>query len=302
MYGVDADVRTTAFSFTMDKIQRITSPANPLIRLVSAVVHTQRRAVKEGLFTVEGLRLAEMAAASDWRIRHTLVTERALAGARLHALVESLLARDIPTAFVTEEIFANLAETDSPQGILLLMERRKKQGVADLSQSGYEDEPPLYIALDRVQDPGNVGTILRTADAVGVTGVILLRGSADVYSGKVVRATMGSLFYVPFADHVHSSALIDFAQRTGLCLRAAACEAGAETHFAADFRRGSIIIFGNEANGVSEELLSAAQHIYIPMRGHAESLNVSTAATAVLYEALRQRRTPQKRGCCTKSF
>ena len=281
--------------FTMKKIQRITSPANPLIRLVSAVAHTQRRAVKEGLFTVEGLRLAEMAVASDWRIRHTLVTERAMNGERTRTLVDTLREQGCPIAHVSETIFSTLADTEHPQGVLMLMERRKAPDLSDLPQVGYEDEPPLYIALDRVQDPGNVGTILRTADAVGVTGVILLRGSADVYSGKVVRATMGSLFYVPFADNVQSSALIDFAQRMGLCLRAAACEEGAETHFAADFRRGCIVVLGNEANGVSEELLCAAEHIYIPMRGHAESLNVSTAATAVLYEALRQRRNPQKR-------
>ena len=125
----------------------------------------------------------------------------------------------------------------------------------------------------------------------------LVSGSNDplLLDNAALYNRIGSLFYVPFADNVQSSALIDFAQRTGLCLRAAACEEGAETHFAADFRRGCIVVLGNEANGVSEELLCAAEHIYIPMRGHAESLNVSTAATAVLYEALRQRRNPQKR-------
>ena len=277
--------------FTMKKIQRITSPANPLIRLVSAVVHTQRRAVKERLFTVEGLRLAEMAAASDWRIRHTLVTERAMNGERTRTLVDTLRERGCPITHVSETIFSTLADTEHPQGVLMLMERRKTPDLSDLPQVGYEDEPPLYIALDRVQDPGNVGTILRTADAVGVTGVILLRGSADIYSGKVVRATMGSLFHVPFVTGVTVEELAGFAQKEGLQFLATSCDAGAETHFSADFRRGSIVVFGNEANGVSEEILTVSQHIYIPMRGSAESLNVSTAVTAVLYEALRQRLT-----------
>lgn len=277
--------------FAMKNIQIITSAANPIIRLTSAVVHTQRRAAKEGLFTVEGLRLAEMAAVSDWQIRHALVTERGLAGERMRALVEQLIEGGTPAALVTENIFATLAETDSPQGILLLVERRKTQNLADLPQGRDGEEPPLYIALDRVQDPGNVGTILRTADAVGVTGVILLCGSADIYSGKVVRATMGSLFHVPFVTGVTASELADFAQKEGLQFLVTSCDASAETHFSADFRRGSIIVFGNEANGVSEEILIASQHIYIPMRGAAESLNVSTAVTAVLYEALRQRLT-----------
>lgn len=277
--------------FAMKNLQIITSAANPFIRLTSAVVHTQRRAAKEGLFTVEGLRLAEMAAVSDWQIRHALVTERALTGERTRALVELLVERGIPAALVTENIFATLAETDSPQGILLLVERRKTQNLADLPQGRDGEEPPLYIALDRVQDPGNVGTILRTADAVGVTGVILLRGSADIYSGKVVRATMGSLFHVSFVTGVTAAELAGFAQQEGLQFLVTSCDASAETHFSADFRRGSIIVFGNEANGVSEEILTVSQHIYIPMRGAAESLNVATAATAVLYEALRQRLT-----------
>ena len=275
----------------MKNIQIITSAANPIIRLTSAVVHTQRRAAKEGLFTVEGLRLAEMAAVSDWQIRHALVTERALTGERTRALVELLVERGIPAALVTENIFATLAETDNPQGLVLLAERRERGALDALAAGRSTDEPPLYIALDRVQDPGNVGTILRTADAVGVTGVILLRGSADIYSGKVVRATMGSLFHVPFVTGVTVEELAGFAQKEGLQFLATSCDAGAETHFSADFRRGSIVVFGNEANGVSEEILTVSQHIYIPMRGSAESLNVSTAVTAVLYEALRQRLT-----------
>ena len=277
--------------FAMKNIQIITSAANPIIRLTSAVVHTQRRAAKEGLFTVEGLRLAEMAAVSDWQIRHALVTERAMAGERMRALVEQLIERGTPAALVTENIFATLAETDNPQGLVLLAERRERGALDALAAGRSADEPPLYIALDRVQDPGNVGTILRTADAVGVTGVILLRGSADIYSGKVVRATMGSLFHVPFVTGVTAVELAGFAQKEGLQFLATSCDAGAETHFSADFRRGSIVVFGNEANGVSEEILTVSQHIYIPMRGAAESLNVSTAVTAVLYEALRQRLT-----------
>lgn len=275
--------------FAMKNIQRITSAANPLVRLVSAVVHTQRRAAKEGLFTVEGLRIAEMAASSDWRIRHAFVTERALTGERTRALVELLVERGIPVALVSETIFSTLAETEHPQGIVLLAERRERGALDALAAGRSADEPPLYIALDRVQDPGNVGTILRTADAVGVTGVILLHGSADIYSGKVIRATMGSLFHVPFVTGVTAEELAGFAQKEDLQLLATACDETAETHFSMDFRRGTIVVFGNEANGVSEEILNASQHIYIPMRGSAESLNVATAVTAVLYEALRQR-------------
>jgi len=273
----------------MKNIQSITSAANPLIRLTHAIVHTQRRAAKEGLFTVEGLRLAEMAAASDGKIRHVLVTEQVLRGERGHALADSMLERDLPVYLVTEKLFSTLSDTDSPQGILLVMERGKVHSLDTLLSGRCADEAPLLIALDRVQDPGNVGTILRTADAAGASAVILLCGSADVYSGKVVRATMGSLFHIPFAAGISTEELIRFAGDEEIDLLAAACDANAKPHFSADLCRPAVIVFGNEANGASEELLRVSEHIYIPMRGRAESLNVATAATAVLYEALRQR-------------
>ena len=273
----------------MKKIQSITSTTNSIIRLTHAIVHTHRRGAKEGLFTVEGLRLAEMAAASDGRIRHALVTERAIAGERARILVDTLMEHSVPGALVTEALFSSISETDTPQGILLVMERRKVADLTSLHSVRDREEPPLYIALDRVQDPGNVGTILRTADAVGASGVILLHGSADIYSSKVVRATMGSIFHVPFALGVTAEELIHFAESEELAFLAAACDEGACTHFAADFRRPILIVFGNEANGVSEDILHATEHIYIPMRGCAESLNVSAAVTAVLYEAFRQR-------------
>ena len=273
----------------MKNIQSITSTTNSIIRLTHAIVHTHRRGAKEGLFTVEGLRLAEMAAASDGRIRHALVTERAIAGERARILVDTLMEHSVPVALVTEALFSSISETDTPQGILLVMERRKGADISSLHSVRDREEPPLYIALDRVQDLGNVGTILRTADAVGASGGILLHGSADIYSSKVVRATMGSIFHVPFALGVTAEELIHFAESEELAFLVAACDEGACTHFAADFRRPILIVFGNEANGVSENILHATEHIYIPMRGCAESLNVSAAVTAVLYEAFRQR-------------
>ena len=118
----------------MKNIQSITSAANPLIRLTHAIVHTHRRAAKEGLFTVEGLRLAEMAAESDWKICHALVTERAMTGERTRALMNTLLKRDIPTFIVAEKLFSTLSDTDSPQGILLVMERPRGGSLDTLYQ------------------------------------------------------------------------------------------------------------------------------------------------------------------------
>ena len=271
----------------MKKIETITSAENPLIRRLSVLAHSPRRAAKENVFLVEGLRLAEMAARSDGQILHAVVTERALAAERAAVLAEQLRQRGVPVSCVTPRAFAACAETDAPQGILLLLLRPPHRALTNLVHAA--EKAPFYLALDRVQDPGNVGMILRTADAAGAAGVILLRGCADVYSSKVVRATMGSLFYVPFISGVDDEELLRFAQEQSLYLYVAACDTDAVTHFAADLRRPTIVVLGNEANGVSERLLGACQHLYVPMCGQAESLNVASAATAILYESMRQR-------------
>ena len=280
----------------MKKIETITSAENPLIRRLSMLARSTRRAAKENVFLVEGLRLAEMAARSDGQILHAVVTERALAAERAAVLAEQLRQRGVPVSCVTPRAFAACAETDAPQGILLLLQRPPHRALTNLVHAA--EKAPFYLALDRVQDPGNVGMILRTADAAGAAGVILLRGCADVYSSKVVRATMGSLFYVPFISGVDDEELLRFAQEQSLYLYVAACDTDAVTHFAADLRRPTIVVLGNEANGVSERLLGACQHLYVPMCGQAESLNVASAATAILYESMRQRN--YEKNCCTQ--
>ena len=280
----------------MKKIETITSAENPLIRRLSVLARSPRRTAKENVFLVEGLRLAEMAARSDGQILHAVVTERALAAERAAILAEQLRQRGVPVSCVTPRAFAACAETDAPQGILLLLQRPPHRALTNLVHAA--EKAPFYLALDRVQDPGNVGMILRTADAAGAAGVILLRGCADVYSSKVVRATMGSLFYVPFISGVDDEELLHFAQERELYLYAAACDADAVAHFAADLCRPTIVVLGNEANGVSERLLGACQHLYVPMCGQAESLNVASAATAILYESMRQRN--YEKNCCTQ--
>lgn len=149
-------------------------------------------------------------------------------------------------------------------------------------------EPGVVLVLDGVQDPGNVGTLLRSAEAVGVAEVIALRGSADMYSPKVVRAAMGAHFFLSLQidltwDDV-MSALANVAH-----IYAADAEA-TMPYYAADWRQPSALVIGNEANGISPEGLSyATRQITIPMTGRSESLNAAVAGSVVLFEALRQR-------------
>ena len=230
-----------------------------------------------------------MAAASGWAIRFGLYTAELVEKERGRALVEVLQAK-CPLYEISAALAKKVAATDTPQGIFLVAEQQKKslpQMAEHLQQAAARK--PLLVVLDGVQDPGNAGTIIRTADAVGADGVILTKGSVDVFSDKTVRATMGSLFHLPVVTDVSAEEVAAFAQATGCQLLATALDEQAKPHFAVDFGKGSLIAFGNEGGGVSEELLVAAEKVYIPMYGEAESLNVGVSSAVVLYEAVRQR-------------
>ena len=263
----------------------IESASNPKIKRAAQLVRRSGRE-KASCFVAEGVRLAEMAAASDWNIDYALVTERAAKEERARAILARLEARDVPAFLVPERVYAKAGATETPQGLLLVVQQ-KYWTLNDLRHQ--DSSAPCYVVLDRVQDPGNLGTILRTADAAGMDGVILLKGTVDAFSPKVVRAAMGSLFHLPVVLHVEEEAFLAFAEAEKLALYATALDATAKPHFAADFCRPSAIVFGNEGNGVSETVLERAERIYIPMFGGAESLNVAVSSAIVLYEAVRQR-------------
>lgn len=264
-------------------MERIDSPANKKVKL-AASLHNRRHRDKEGLFIAEGIRLVEMAAESGWHIVYGFYTPELMAqerGAKLCAFLknEGVSLYETPSA-----VYRKASATDTPQGILVVVEQRKSR-LDDLAAV----KNPIYVVLDGVQDPGNAGTIIRTADAVGADGVILLKGSVDVFGDKTVRSTMGSLFHLPVCTDVTAEQLQVFLNSQKVKLYATALDESAKPHFVQDFRGGCAVVFGNEGNGVSQELLRMAVKTYIPMYGEAESLNVGVSAAVVLYEAVRQR-------------
>lgn len=263
--------------------KRIDSPANKKIKL-AASLHSRKHREKEGLFLAEGIRLAEMAVEADWEIVFCLSTETLSSQPRGNKLLEKLEAYGVPVYETAENIYRKASGTDTPQGILLVMKQQKSR-LPELPAA----ENPLYVVLDGVQDPGNAGTIIRTADAVGANAVILSKGSVDIFSEKTVRSTMGSLFHLPICPEVTPEEMQAFFKERAVRLYATALDATAKPHFKQDFTSRCAIAFGNEGNGVSKELLTNAIRTYIPMYGAAESLNVGVSAAVVLYEAVRQR-------------
>ena len=224
------------------------------------------------LFVAEGLRLCEEVPPAQ--IEFGFYTREFLSEERGRNLVERLKNLEEISAATLEK----LSDTRTPQGILLIV-RQKFSTLEEVAAK------KIVVALDGVQDPGNVGTILRTAAAFDC-GIILLEGSAEIFNPKVVRSSMGAIFYLPFVTMSRADFLRAMSSREIL---AAAVDESAEIYYRHDFGENFVaIVFGSEANGVSKEILDAARKIFIPMSGHAESLNVATSAAIILSEVVRQ--------------
>ncbi len=263
----------------------ISSATNSRIKLA---VSLQQRKHRESarLFPAEGLRLAEMAAESGWKVECGFYTAEAAKEERMEQLVSSLdkgcMMYEVPSA-----VFNRISDTRNPQGILLLIHmKEEQQNLEQLLQRKH----PLLLVLDRIQDPGNAGTILRTADAAGVDGILLTKESVDIFSPKTVRASMGSIFHVPVYPDISVETLTVLAKERNLRLLAADLDDTAVPYDQQDYQGPSALIFGNEANGISGELREVSQKVHIPIYGKAESLNAAIAASIITYEAVRQRR------------
>ena len=222
------------------------------------------------LFVTEGLRLCEEVPPA--LIEFGFYTREILSDERAKILIERLKNLEEISASTMEKI----SDTQTPQGILLVV----KQKLATLEEVLAKK---IIVVLDGVQDPGNVGTILRTAAAFDC-GVILLEGSAEIFNPKVVRSSMGAIFYLPILKMCHE----EFLKLRGVEILAAALDNTAEIYHRHEFKSQVAIIFGSEANGVSKKILDVVKKIFIPMNGHAESLNVATSAAIILSEAVRQ--------------
>ncbi|MBQ2758136.1 MAG: RNA methyltransferase [Clostridia bacterium] len=225
----------------------------------------------DGVFTVEGKKSVEDAIASGYTIRLVAMSES--------FSEEFQCAAD--TIVVRNDLFSGLCDTKTPQGIIAVIEKKETAFTPDTGK--------LYIYCDTVADPGNLGTIIRTADAAGFGGVLLSCGCADAYSPKTVRSSMGSFFNIDIITDFDYNSLFALEEK-GFNLVCGALEDDSTDYTQTDFTKPTIIIVGNEANGVSEDILKKCGHIIIPIYGKAESLNVGVAAAIMMYEAQRQRR------------
>lgn len=264
--------------------ETVTSLHNQLVK-TAATLRQKKYRDELGLFAVEGVRLVEELVGAGWPAEYCLFTAAAAANARAAKVLAALAAAGCRPVEVTEAIYSKVTDTEEPQGIMVVAGKRSAALASVLTQPA-----PLIAVLDDIRDPGNVGTVIRTAAAAGASGVVLLRGCADLYAGKTVRATMGALFNLPVVESLDRQALLSSLTGANVPLVATALEGGAP-YFASNLSGPVAIVFGNEGRGVGDDLLAAANsRLFIPLYGRVESLNVAAAAAVLLYEAARQRR------------
>lgn len=254
--------------------------------LQSTVRDLQRRKARgrRGLAVIEGVRLVEEALAAGLEFKGALVSPDLARTTRGQSLTADLASHAVPVEEVAARAFGELAGTDSPQGVLAVVQPR----VWSL-----QDVPAgnTLLVVDGVQDPGNVGTLIRTAHALGAAATLLLRGSADPLNAKALRAAMGATFRHPVVQ-LDDPPFITWAKEQALTLWAAAAD-GVPLARALDAKQGAAriaVIIGNEGAGIRPQLNAvAAQRVAIPLARGAESLNVAVAAGILLYEVQRGR-------------
>ena len=267
----------------------ITSAGNAEVKRLRSL-HERKYRRQTGLFLAEGTRTCTEAVALGWRL-HRLAFLDGRGGDRMVRPLLEALARDGGRALpMTESLLSRISGKDNPQMVLGAFEQRWRSA-GDITP----DPDRCWIALDRVRDPGNLGTIMRTADATGARGVILIGDCTDPYSVEAVRASMGAVFNVELA-HMSQDEFLALAagwpgQVIGTALPAS------RDYRTADYGGPLLLVMGNEQAGLTPDLMNACtQLVRMPMMGRSDSLNLAVATGITLYEALRQTHPPGSPG------
>lgn len=252
----------------------ISSPSNEQIKHVIQLKEKAKTRRQTETFTVEGIKMF-MEIQKEELVK-VFVTEEF---EREHR--DTL--KEVFYYVVSDSVFKKISDTVTPQGILAIV-RQKKYSVKDIVENRNR-EKSCIVVLDRLQDPGNLGTIIRTGEGAGISGVIMSSDCADVYSPKVIRSTMGSIFRVPFSIVDHLAEAVEQLQESGIITYAAHLEG--EVYNRGVFHHDCALLIGNEARGLSDRVAAKADRkIKIPMSGKVESLNAAVAAAILMYEVM----------------
>lgn len=257
-------------------VERLDSKDNPIIKDTLKLKEKKYR-VEKMEFIVEGLRFAQEALASSFDVKYLFLSEEHADNFIALGVLKNI--KVTTRVFILKDrLLKSLCSTESPQGILAVVKLEKP---VPKETSGF------YVLADKIQDPGNMGTIIRTTHAAGGLGVITTKGTVDVYNEKTLRSTMGSIFRVPVLED-NDLSLVQNLRRKGYKLIITSLQTK-EAIYGKDLTGKVIIAVGNEGKGISEEVLALAdEFVKLPMPGEAESLNAAVAVSIVIYEIVRQ--------------
>lgn len=262
----------------------ITSNKNDKIRNISALLKSKKTRTEQGTFVVEGLRIARdtLKSARD-KLVAMYVSETFVNGNAWKEYPEFCDAgfpEELPVTVVRDNVFDSVSETVTPQGVMCVVKQPGYSYEDIVKKSG----PLKLLILEDIQDPGNLGTMIRTAEAAGMNGIVMSRGTVDIFSPKVTRSTMGGIFRVPFIYVDDLPSALDRLKADDVNVYAAYLRDGEDFNKVSYSDRAAAMI-GNEGNGLTDAAVAHAyQNVFIPMQGEVESLNAGVAAALMMYK------------------
>ncbi len=260
-------------------MQVITSKDNVIVKQIRKLKEKKYRD-EENSYIIEGIKVIKEAIDEAVNIKKIIICEDCL---QAEAIPQSMLYEiaKYDCIYVSEKVFASMTDVVAPQGILAVIEKENKNSEIDLNQD-------VILALDGIQDPGNLGTILRTADSVNLNQIIVTKNTADVYNPKVVRSTMGAILRVKVIETDNLKETLKKLKKNKFKTVVTSLDTE-NSIYDVDYSK-KVIVIGNEANGVSKEVQEIADYkVKIPMLGKTESLNAAVATGVMLYEYVRQK-------------
>lgn len=266
-------------------ISRLTSRENALLKTIRLVSSGSHRA-PEGLVVVEGSRVLDDVDACGCAVNAVLVSEGFGASKTEEALLRSWLSKNIRVCRTSEKIFQSVSDLRSPQGAIALVDIPERTLAETIPEQN-----PLVVFASGIQDPGNMGTIVRAAAAAGASILCTGRETVSPRNAKAIRASAGAFFRIPVVEHIDMDQFLIFCESRSIRVYRTDVRRGI-THTSADLRSACAVVLGNEGSGLQADASALLPAIRIPMAGNVESLNVAMAGAIILFEALRQRTNP----------
>lgn len=267
----------------MSEVKQITSLQNHLVKKVILLKEKSRERRSSGSFVLEGQREFNLACKGGYNIQYVFFCPKIISEEKVRQLIKPL-EKCPEIIVVSQEIYQKMAYRESTEGIVAIASS-KKHAVTDIS---FRNKNPLVLIAEAPEKPGNIGALLRTADAANLDAVFIVNNKADLYNPNIIRSSIGCLFSVNIATGT-ATEVIRFLKENKIAIYSAALSASC-LYTEVDYKKGCAIVVGTEATGLTQEWLEKSdQNIIIPMQGQIDSMNVSVSAAIIIFEAKRQR-------------